>query len=74
MGYEDYFAAFTKDSDPVFQVKPAVGRMDRRGGKSTFLDIICLPKGVPGTYQGTLVINLPDDGSKYTYTVKATAM
>lgn len=74
MGYEDYYAAFTKDSDPVFLVKPATGRMDRRGGKATVLEIICLARGVPGEYQGTLVINLPDDGSKLTYIVKANAM
>jgi len=76
MGYEDYYAAFTPDSDPVFGISAATatGRMDRRGGESTFLDIIVDPKGQGGRFAGTLVVNLPDDGSKYTYTVQAVSL
>jgi hypothetical protein len=49
MGFEDYYyyAAFTDYSAPVFKISPgtAVGRMDRRGGESTFLEISADPKG-----------------------------
>lgn len=72
MGYEDYYAAFTQDSNPVFRIEAgAVGRMDRRGGEKTYLDIICDNKGQAGEFEGTIVVNLPDDGSKLTYSVKA---
>lgn len=75
MGYEDYYASFTKDSHPSFSVKPVTGRMDRRGGEATYLDVVCDPRGhsaAPGsTFQGTLVVNIPEDGSKLTYTFTA---
>ena len=75
MGFEDYYAAFTQDSNPVFRIQAgAVGRMDRRGGESTYLEIICDNKGHPGVFEGTIVVNLPDDDSKLTYTVKASTM
>ena len=76
MGFEDYYAAFTNDSSPVFRISPgtAVGRMDRRGGESTFLEISADPKGQGGRFEGTLVVNLPDDGSKLTYTVLAISL
>jgi hypothetical protein len=72
MGFEDYYAAFTQDSSPVFRIKSgAVGRMDRRGGESTFLEIVCENRGHDGVFEGTIVVNLPDDDSKLTYTVRA---
>lgn len=69
MTFEDYYAAFTKDSHPSLSVSPAVGRMDRRGGEPTELTITCDPRGQAGTFSGDLVINLPEDNSKICYKV-----
>ena len=70
MGYEDYFASFTSDSHPAFAVAPVTGRMDRRGGETTVLSVMCDPRGHPvdDELKGTLVINVPEDDSKLTYT------
>ena len=74
MGYEDYFAGFTDGSHPAWSVTPNVGRMDRRGGESTILQVTCDPRGhaVPasGAFEATLVVNVPEDESKLTYTLK----
>lgn len=67
MTFEDYYAAFTKDSHPSLSVAPQTGRMDRRGGEPTELVITCDPAGQAGTFQGDLVINLPEDNSKICY-------
>lgn len=45
--------------------------MDRRGGESSWLTVVCENNGQEGPFDGTIVVNLPDDGSKLTYTVKA---
>lgn len=73
MGYEDYYAAFTADSHPAFSVSPNSGRMDRRGGESTFLNIMCDPRGQNelGRWEGYLVVNVPEDESQLTYRVVA---
>lgn len=71
MTFEDYFAAFSPDSHPSFSVRPATGRMDRRGGESTFLTVRCEPNGQAGNFEGNLVINLPEDNSKICYKIKA---
>mmetsp|Transcript_14056 Transcript_14056/g.38835 ORF Transcript_14056/g.38835 Transcript_14056/m.38835 type:complete len:269 (+) Transcript_14056:44-850(+) len=67
MTFEDYFAGFTPDSDPSFSISPATGRMDRRGGEPTVLDIRCEPNGKAGDLTANLVINLPEDNSKICY-------
>jgi hypothetical protein len=72
MTFEDYFAGFTSDSHPSFSVDPAVGRMDRRGGETTELTVTCAPNGQSGNFEAGLVINLPEDGSKICYKIKAT--
>ena len=33
MTFEDYYAAFSKDSHPSFSVQPSTGRLDRRNGE-----------------------------------------
>jgi len=71
MGFEDYYAAFSKDSHPSFSVSPSFGRMDRRGGEATELMIKCDPGGQAGTFTGDLVINLPEDNSKICYKITA---
>lgn len=71
MGFEDYYAAFSADSHPSLSVQPAVGRMDRRGGEPTMLDIICTPDGVGGDLKGDLVVNLPEDNSKICFKITA---
>lgn len=73
MGFEDYYAAFTKESHPSLNVSPCAGRMDRRGGESTFLTISCTPNGQAGTLTGDLVVNLPEDMSKLTYKISITS-
>jgi hypothetical protein len=72
MGFEDYFAGFTADSHPSFSVSPNAGRMDRRGGESTFLQIVCDPRGgtLQDSYEAILILNMPEDESKLTYTIK----
>jgi len=69
MGFEDYFASFTSDSHSSLKVEPCAGRMDRRGGESTFVTIKCKPTGQAGTFTGDLVLNLPEDMSKLSYKV-----
>ena len=71
MTFEDYFAAFAPGSHPSLSVAPVTGRMDRRGGESTFLEIKCQPGGQAGEFKGDLVINLPEDNSKICYKVTA---
>lgn len=73
MGFEDYYAAFTKDSHPSFTVGPVAGRMDRRGGEPTELTVTCKPTGQSGELVGNLVINLPEDNSKICYKIIATS-
>ncbi|GFH43816.1 hypothetical protein CTEN210_00289 [Chaetoceros tenuissimus] len=69
MGFEDYYAAFAPGSHPSLSVSPCAGRMDRRGGESTFMTIACNPAGQAGTFTGDLVVNLPEDMSKLSYKV-----
>ena len=71
MSYEDFYAAFTKDSHRSFRVTPSAGRMDRRGGQNTVLTVKCEPKGQAGNFVGFLVVNLPEDNSKLTYKITA---
>lgn len=73
MGFEDYYAAFAEGSHPSFSVKPVAGRMDRRGGEPTELEVRCNPQGRAGTFIGNLVINLPEDNSKICYKITATS-
>jgi hypothetical protein len=72
MTYEDFFAAFSPDSHPSFSITPAFGRMDRRGGEPSMLNLKCEPRGQSGTFEGNLVINLPEDNSKICYKIIAT--
>jgi hypothetical protein len=69
MSFEDYFAAFAPGAHPSLKVGPCAGRMDRRGGESTFLTVSCEPAGQAGTFTGDLVINLPEDNSKLSYKI-----
>jgi hypothetical protein len=67
MTYEDFFAAFSPDSSPIFSITPAIGRMDRRGGEPSPFMVTCDPNGKAGTFTADLVINLPEDNSKICY-------
>eukprot|EP00568_Trieres_chinensis_P006607 CAMPEP_0183290850 /NCGR_PEP_ID=MMETSP0160_2-20130417/435_1 /TAXON_ID=2839 ORGANISM="Odontella Sinensis, Strain Grunow 1884" /NCGR_SAMPLE_ID=MMETSP0160_2 /ASSEMBLY_ACC=CAM_ASM_000250 /LENGTH=223 /DNA_ID=CAMNT_0025451533 /DNA_START=103 /DNA_END=774 /DNA_ORIENTATION=+ len=71
MTFEDYYAAFAPGSHPSFSVGPSTGRMDRRGGEPSILEVTCEPRGQAGTFTGDLVINLPEDNSKICYKVTA---
>ena len=69
MSFEDYYAAFAPGSHPSLKVSPCAGRMDRRGGESSFFVVSCTPGGQAGTFTGDLVINLPEDNSKLSYKI-----
>lgn len=69
MSYEDFYVNFTPDSHQSLSVSPPAGRMDRRGGESTYIKITCDPKGQAGTFTGDCVFLLPEDNSKLTYKV-----
>mmetsp|Transcript_21815 Transcript_21815/g.51747 ORF Transcript_21815/g.51747 Transcript_21815/m.51747 type:complete len:230 (+) Transcript_21815:212-901(+) len=69
MTFEDYYAAFAPGSHPSLSVTPSAGRLDRRSGEPTAMEIICDPNGASGALTGDLVINLPDDNSKLSYKV-----
>jgi hypothetical protein len=71
MTFEDFYAAFSKDSHPSLSVSPVTGRMDRRGGEITELTVFCDPKGQAGEFVGNLVINLPEDNSKICFKITA---
>ncbi|KAL7581196.1 hypothetical protein ACA910_005982 [Epithemia clementina (nom. ined.)] len=73
MTFEDYYAGFSATSDPFFTVSPPTGRMDRRGGKPTVLQVRCEPNGRAGQLKADLVINLPDDNSKICYKISVTS-
>lgn len=74
MTFEDYYAAFSPQSHPSLSVSPSTGRMDRRKGDPTVLEISCIPNGASGTLTGDLVINLPEDNSKLSYKVTVTSV
>lgn len=71
MTFEDYYASFSANSHPSLSVSPVTGRMDRRGGEITELVVKCEPNGQAGSFQGDLVINLPEDNSKICFQVTA---
>ena len=71
VGFEDYYASCTDDSHPSFSTTHVAGRMDRRGGDPTELEIECEPAGKAGTFAGNLVVNLPEDNSKICYKITA---
>jgi hypothetical protein len=71
MTFEDYYAGFGPDSHPSFAVRPATGRMDRRGGEPSVLEIVCMPNGQGGELKADLVINLPEDNSKICFKITA---
>lgn len=73
MGFEDFYVSFTGDSSEIFSVSPSAGRMDRRGGESSYINITCEPNGKAGTFTGDLVLNLPEDNSKLCYKVSCVA-
>ena len=72
--FEDFYCSFSSDSHPSFSVSPSTGRMDRRKGEPTLMQINCAPNGASGTLTGDLVINLPEDNSKICYKVTVNSM
>ncbi|GMH78100.1 hypothetical protein TrST_g12727 [Triparma strigata] len=69
MGFEDYFAGWAEGSHPSLSVSPDHGRMDRRGGDITTLNVHCNPQGKAGVFEGTLVVVLPEENEKLSYKV-----
>merc|ERR1711865_886390 len=74
MTFEDFYASFSSDSHPSFSVSPSTGRLDRKKGEPTIMQINCAPNGASGTLTGDLVINLPEDNSKICYKVTVNSM
>ena len=74
MTFEDYFAGFSADSFHGFSVSPATGRMDRRGGEPTVLNVKVEPQGASGDLVGNLVVNLPEDNSKICYKINVKSL
>eukprot|EP00536_Pseudo-nitzschia_multiseries_P012504 jgi/Psemu1/298137/fgenesh1_pm.481_\ len=74
MTFEDYYAAFAPGSHPSLSISPSAGRLDRRSGEPTAMQISCDPNGAGGVLTGDLVINLPDDNSKISYKVSVNSV
>uniref|UniRef100_A0A7S3JNA1 Uncharacterized protein n=1 Tax=Aureoumbra lagunensis TaxID=44058 RepID=A0A7S3JNA1_9STRA len=73
MSYEDFYAGFTADTPNNFSVSPTQGRMERRGGAPTALDIEIKPDGQPGTKTAFLVVTLPEENEQFTYKITVNA-
>jgi hypothetical protein len=43
MTFEDFYAAFSKDSHPSFSVTPSTGRLDRRNGERKLYYFVVVP-------------------------------
>ena len=63
--------SFAKLCNIMTTKQPQAGRMDRRGGEPTEFTVSCTPNGKAGTFEGNLVINLPEDNSKICYKITA---
>ena len=71
MGFEDFYAGWAEGSHPSLAVGPDHGRMDRRGGEITTIQVHCNPNGQAGTFEGTLVVVLPEENEKLSYKITA---
>ena len=70
MAYEDFYAGWAPESTPgVFSVSPVDGRMDRRGGAPTELEIEIKPDGQTGEKVGYMVMVLPEENEQFTVKV-----
>jgi len=67
MTYEEFYCGFTRDSHPAFSVSPDSGKMEKRGGAPTQVEVTCTPKGASGTLTATLCFILPDEKMFSTY-------
>mmetsp|Transcript_9915 Transcript_9915/g.32378 ORF Transcript_9915/g.32378 Transcript_9915/m.32378 type:complete len:245 (+) Transcript_9915:2-736(+) len=67
MAYEDFYVGFAPESAPgMFSAEPTEGRMDRRGGAPTDVDIVVKADGQVGEKVGYMVMNLPEENEKFT--------
>jgi hypothetical protein len=73
MGFEDFYVAFAEGSHPALSASPNAGRMDRRGGEETVIEVSCVPGGKSGVFAGDLVMVLPEENEKLTYKIEVTA-
>ena len=48
MTYEEFYCGFTKDSHPSFSCNPSGGKMEKRGGANTIIEVTCDPNGASG--------------------------
>jgi len=67
MTYEEFYCGFTKDSHPGFSCTPSSGKMEKRGGTNTQIDVTIDPKGQSGELKGTLCFILPEEKAFSTY-------
>jgi len=67
MTYEEFYCGFTSDSSPAFSCSPNQGKMNKRGGAPTQIEVTCKPNGKAGELKGTLCFILPDEKAFSTY-------
>jgi len=62
MAFEDFYCGFTADSHPAFEVtQNACGKMERRNGPPTPVEVTVDPKGAKGTLVGYLCFIQPEE-------------
>lgn len=62
MAYEDFYCGFTADSHPAFRVtQNSFGKMERRNGTPTTVEVTCDPEGLQGELVGHLCFILPEE-------------
>ncbi|KAJ1625079.1 hypothetical protein T492DRAFT_1042150 [Pavlovales sp. CCMP2436] len=74
MGFEDFYAGFTSESDKGFTCEPTFGRMDRKNGDPVVMKVSFKPTGPARSVEATLCVVLPDDGEQWTFNFKANTM
>ena len=62
MGFEDFYCGFTVDSHPAFEVTAnAFGKMERRNGPPTPVEVTVDPRGAKGDLVGYLCFIQPEE-------------
>jgi len=62
MAFEDFYCGFTVDSHPAFKVtENSFGKMERRKGAPTTVEVTCDPQGEKGMLVGYLCFILPEE-------------
>jgi hypothetical protein len=68
MAFEDFYCGFTADSHPAFRVtQNSFGKMERRNGAPTTVEVTCDPGGLKGQLVGHLCFILPGEKAFSTF-------